>query len=393
MSGTWHSLSPARFASALSRHPDPAVATAEVVGHVRDHLPARPSGADHSVSGPSVAMLFVSGAHIGAIDSIVDAIQALLGPEVLLGTTAVGVVGGAEEIESGDGVALWAAHEVPAQPFRLEALPGHPPLLAGLPDEIEPGSVVVVVADPYTFPIDALVDLLNQDYPSVALVGGLASAPGTADRNRVVLGADVHLGGAAGFVLPPGVAVPIVSQGCRPIGSPWVVTEADGQMMRSLGGRPALERLSELIESLSDADRLTASRGLHVGVVANELQADFNQGDFLIRGLLGADRSSGAVAVGDQLRVGQIIQFQVRDHESASIELERLLGGASGRSGLVFTCNGRGTHLFPFANHDAERVHDLVGDAVAGMFCAGELGPIADRNAVHGFTATVLVFQ
>jgi len=371
------------FAAALSRHPDPAEATAEVVGRLRDEI-----GTDR----PSVAMLFASGNHIAALDDIVATVTSLLAPEVLVGTTAVGVVGGAEEIEAGDAVALWAATGVPAQPMRLEALPGHPPLLAGVPDAIERGSTVVVVADPYTFPVDALVDELNQAHPGVNLVGGLASAPGGPERNRLVLGTDVLLDGAAGFVLPPGVATPIVSQGCRPIGSPWVVTGADGQLVRTLGGRPALERLSEMIEAMSDADRLTASQGLHVGVVANEQEESFDQGDFLIRGLLGAERSTGSVAVGDEVEVGQVIQFQVRDAASASAELDRLLTGVEGRSSLVFTCNGRGTHLFPEPNHDASRVQAVVGDAVSGMFCAGELGPIGPRNAVHGFTATVLVF-
>lgn len=383
-----------RYGSGLSRHPDAAEATAEVVGRVREQL-AAPVGEEPAEGGPaavSAAMVFVSGRHIEALGEIVATVNTLLAPEVLVGTTAVGVVGGSEEIEQGDGVALWAAAGVPVEPIRLEALPGRPPIVIGLPERIEPGSTLVLVADPYTFPVDSLVDELNAGHPGVGLVGGLASAPGPPERNRVVLGTEVHLGGAAGFVVPPGVATTIVSQGCRPIGSPWVVTDADGQMLRTLGGQPALDRLSQLIENLSDADRMTASRGLHVGVVANELQAEFDQGDFLIRGLLGADRASGAVAVGDLMEVGQIVQFQVRDAESASAELDRLLGSVSGRSSLLFTCNGRGTHLFPEPNHDASRVADAVGSAVSGMFCAGELGPIARRNAVHGFTATVLVF-
>jgi small ligand-binding sensory domain FIST len=384
-----------RYAAGLSRHPDAAEATAEVLGAVRDQLSAPPDGGESAATGPapvSAAMVFASGRHIEALADTLDAIHTLLGPEVLVGTTAVGVVGGGEEIEQGDGIALWAASGFTVEPIRLEALPGRPPIVIGLPDRIEPGSTLVVVADPYTFPVDSLVAELNADHPGVNLVGGMASAPGPPERNRVVLGTEVHLSGAVGFVVPPGVATPIVSQGCRPIGSPWVVTEADGQMLRTLGGQPALDRLSQLIENLSDTDRLTASQGLHVGVVANELQAEFDQGDFLIRGLLGADRASGAVAVGDLVQVGQIVQFQVRDAASASAEMDRLLAGVSGRSSLLFTCNGRGTHLFPEPNHDASRVADVVGSAVSGMFCAGELGPIAHRNAVHGFTATILVF-
>jgi small ligand-binding sensory domain FIST len=208
-----------------------------------------------------------------------------------------------------------------------------------------------------------------------------------------VLGGTVHLDGGAGVVLPAGAATAIVSQGCRPVGSPWVITDARGQLVRELGGRPALERLTQVVEGLSGAERASAAGGLHVGLVADEQQAQFDQGDFLIRGVLGADRSSGAIAVGDAVDVGQILQFQIRDASSASKDLRRLLGPVQGRSALLFTCNGRGTHLFPKPNHDAAQIYEHVCSAVSGMFCAGELGPIAGRNAMHAFTATVLVFH
>lgn len=370
-----------RYAAGLSRHPDPAAAVGEVVGSVAEQLAAP----------PTLAILFVSGAHIDSMTEIVDTIQTVLAPDTLIGTTAVGVVGGAEEIEDGDAVTLWAAADVPAAPLRLEALPGSPPLLVGLPDRIEAGATLLVLADPYTYPVDALVEYVNSQPESIGVVGGLASASG--ERNRVVLDDTVHLDGAVGVLLAPGSAHPIVSQGCRPVGSPWVVTEAEGQLVRTLGGQPAMDRLTSVIEGLSDRDRLIATRGLHVGLVADEQQVEFDQGDFLIRGVLGAERSSGSVAVGDEVRVGQILQFQIRDSASASAELDRLLDGAEGRSALLFTCNGRGSHMFDELHHDASRVHGVVGDAVAGMFCAGELGPIADRNAVHGFTATVVVFD
>jgi small ligand-binding sensory domain FIST len=373
----------ARFAAALSRHPEPAAAAGEVVGRLGELLGAP----------PSLAMLFVSGTHVDAVDDIVDAIDTLLTPHVLVGATAVGVVGGDTEIEETDGLAIWACTGVEAQPFRLESLPGNPPLVAGLPEGIEPGSTVVAVADPYTFPIEVLVEQVNQDHPGVALVGGLASATGQSDRNRVVLGDTVHLDGGAGFVLPPGVATPVVSQGCRPIGSPWVITDADSQLVRQLGGQPALTRLTQVVEGLTSAERASAARGLFVGVVADEQRARFDQGDFLIRGVLGADRTSGAIAVGDRVGVGQVLQFQIRDAASASSDLDRLMETVEGRSALLFTCNGRGSRLFSRPNHDAARVHQTVGNAVSGMFCAGELGPIAGRNAVHAFTATVLVFQ
>jgi small ligand-binding sensory domain FIST len=185
----------------------------------------------------------------------------------------------------------------------------------------------------------------------------------------------------------------VVSQGCRPIGRPYIVTRGDGHLIYELGGSPALDRLLTTLERLPPVDRQLAERGLHCGVVIDETKDEFERGDFLIRGVLGADRATGAVAVGDTIAVGSTVQFQVRDAASADEDLHALLSGRTGRGALVFTCNGRGRRLFGTPDHDAILVGDLLGtSAVAGMFCAGELGPVGGRNAVHGFTASIAIF-
>src|SRR5262249_37430178 len=145
----------------------------------------------------------------------------------------------------------------------------------------------------------------------------------------------------------------IVSQGCRPIGRPLVVTKGEGNVVQELGGKPALERLSEVLSSLDDRDRALARRALHVGLAIDEYRSTFERGDFLVRNLVGIDPRAGAVVVGDHVRRGQTIQFQVRDAESADEDLRALLErevkrGASAvpAGALLFTCNGRGTHLF-----------------------------------------------
>ena len=371
------------FAAGLSRHPDAATAAGEMVGAVVEQL-----------DGPAtVAMLFVAGRHVAAIDDIVETVQTILSPEVLVGGTSVGVAGGAEEVEDGDAISLWAAAGLPVSPFRLETLGGEPPLVMGLPDDIDEGSILVVIADPATMPVDSLVEQINERPGRPAVVGGLALAEGGPADTRLVFDHGVLLEGAVGFVLPPGVASTIVSQGCRPIGSPWVVTEADGQLIKSLGGQEAMQRLTGVIESLSPEDRAAAARGLHIGLVADDQKVEFDPGDFLIRALLGAERGTGALAVGDRVEVGQVVQFQVRDAMSASREVDRLLADTEGRSALLFTCNGRGTHLFDEPSHDAAKVQERVPGPLAGMFCAGEVGPIAGRNAVHGFTLTAVVFS
>jgi len=195
-------------------------------------------------------------------------------------------------------------------------------------------------------------------------------------------------------VLLEGVTIAtVVSQGCRPIGQPLIVTRAERNAIYELAGRPALERVLELVEALSPDERTLAGNGLHVGIVVDEHKATFRRGDFLVRGVLGADRETGAVVVGDEVDVGATVQFHVRDASTAAEDLAGLLAGRSADGGLLFTCNGRGRAMFGDPHHDAAIVQDTIGPLpIAGMFCAGELGPVGGRNVVHGFTASLALF-
>jgi small ligand-binding sensory domain FIST len=192
---------------------------------------------------------------------------------------------------------------------------------------------------------------------------------------------------------------PLVSQGARPIGPEMAITAAEGNVIHELASRPALERLRQAIAELEPTERALAADGLLVGIVVDPNKPDYDRGDFLIRGLIGADEETGAVTVGAGVRLGQTVRMQVRDAESAHDDLVHALGrqvAALGRppaGALLFTCNGRGSHMFGTPGHDAETVADaFVGAPTAGFFCAGEIGPVGGRNYVHGFTATLAVF-
>jgi small ligand-binding sensory domain FIST len=191
----------------------------------------------------------------------------------------------------------------------------------------------------------------------------------------------------------------VVSQGCRPIGHPYVVTRGDRNFVEELAGRPALERLRDLARDVDDADRELLRSGLHVGFVVDEHQADFGRGDFIVRNVLGGDDRSGSLAVGDHVHVGQTLQFHVRDAAAADEDLRELLeahrdAGRRPEGALLFTCNGRGRHLFGVDDHDAAAVAEVLGTIpTAGMFCAGEIGPVGGRNFLHGFTASLALFE
>jgi len=191
-----------------------------------------------------------------------------------------------------------------------------------------------------------------------------------------------------------------VAQGCRPVGDPYTTTRAEGNVIFELGGRPPVVRLQELAAALSSRDRELLVQGLQVGLVIDEYRAESRQGDFLIRSVVGADPESGAIAVGEEIAVGQTVQFHVRDAESADEDLQRtlareaaVLGGRRAAGALLFTCNGRGSRLFPGPDHDAGLIAKMLGKIpVAGFFCAGELGPVGGQNFLHAFTASIALF-
>jgi small ligand-binding sensory domain FIST len=231
----------------------------------------------------------------------------------------------------------------------------------------------------------------------VPLVGGLAIGGGGPGEQALFHDGEVHAEGAVGAVLRGAAVAAIVSQGCAPLGREAVITGADGNVVVELAGEPALDRLRATIASLSPREQALASRGILAGVVIDENKPEYGRGDFLMRAILGADESSGAIAIGERVRVGQTLRFHARDADSAredlTLTLEQGLRSAAPAGALLFTCNGRGKAMFGAPDHDSQAVAGAVGrPALAGFFCGGEIGPIGDRSFLHGFTATMAVF-
>jgi small ligand-binding sensory domain FIST len=375
------------YGAAISEHPLTTQATGEVVGEVLEQVG----------EAPDLAVLFVTNPHLGLLPEIVETVRTVLRPGTLIGASAGSIIGGATEVEDGPAISLWAARTGPVEPVRLQTqrLNGGW-ALTGLPTfEDEAPRVLLLLTDPFTLPADGVLDRLQAKAPGVRVIGGMASAARQAGGNRLVLDGAVHTDGAVGVLLDADVVVAtVVSQGCRPVGQPYVVTRSTDNVIHDLGGIPALDRLREVVSALPVEDRELVQHGLHVGRVIDERRETYDRGDFLVRGVLGADAEAGDLAIGDRAEVGSTVQFQVRDADSADEDLRHLLAGEAGRAALVFTCTGRGSHLFGEPDHDARLVHEHVGrGAVAGMFCAGELGPVGQGNFVHSYTASVLLFD
>ena len=377
------------FAAALSEHPEAPEAVGEVVGAVFERL-------DRT---PDLVVLFLGPPHVDRAGEIASAVRAVLRPRVLLGCTAATVVGPRREVEDGPALSLWAGSLGSVQPFRLATvrLGAGSSGIVGFPS---PDSLpfdaraVLVLADPFSFPVDAFLEgLTEQTGVDLPVVGGLASAGRGPGGNRLLFDDEVVTDGAVGAVLG-GVGVrPVVSQGCRPIGTPMVVTRGADSRIEELAGRPALERVQEVLGRLDPNELAMVRQGLHLGRVVDEHKDEYERGDFLVRNVVGVDQQAGALVVGDDVQVGTTVQLHVRDAGSADEDLASLLGGVSADGALLFTCNGRGTALFGEADHDATLVTDALRAPVAGMSCAGELGPIGGRSFLHGFTASVVLFS
>lgn len=377
------------FAASLSEHPLPTHAVGEVVGDVLERI-GEP---------PDLAVLFVSGRHTGVIEEIAGAVRELLAPGWLVGCTTGTVVGGEREVEDEPAISLWAGTFPSVAAYRLATVPsGDDMAITGFPrrDELPFGaSAVLLLGDPFSFPAAELLEGLREQVGvDLPVIGGMASAGRAPGGNRLLLDGDVFSDGAVAVVVGGVEVEAVVSQGCRPIGDPMVITSGEGRVVRELAGKPALERVQEVLASLSPDDLSLARRGLHVGRVIDEHKAEFGPGDFLIRDVLGGDRENGAVAVGDTIEVGATVQLQVRDAGSADDDLRHLLAGRSGDAALLFTCTGRGTHLFGVPDHDALLVSDALERApVAGMSCSGEVGPLGDRSFLHTFSASIALFR
>jgi small ligand-binding sensory domain FIST len=378
------------FASALSEHPVTSQATGEVTGAVLEAVGDR----------PDLVMVTTTRSHAGALEDIIGTVSAVLHPLAIVGCAAESVVGTGHEIEETPAISLWAGRVGPLAQVALHAtrLADDSWHFDGWPDAIafEP-SVLVLVADPFTFPADEFLSWLQERHPPLPVVGGHASGGRGPGGTRLVVGERVVSAGATGVLLGPGVDVDtVISQGARAYGSPLTVTRSERNIIYEVAGAPAMECMVDQIKShLSPAEVMgIESNGLYVGRLIDERVDPPGAGDYLVRSVLGVDRSTGAVAVDDQVPLGSTVRFHLRDAETAHLELSSLLQSRRAEAALMFTCNGRGTRLFDDIHHDAAALEEAVGAVpVGGFFAAGEFGPIGGRNFVHGFTASMTLLR
>lgn len=385
------------FAAALSRRSDSEEAAREASQQAREQLGGT----------VDLALVFASAHHQEHFGAIADVLARELTGALVVGCTGESILCNQLEIEGQPAIAVWLAHLRGTEllPMHLEFIPtAEGGSFVGWHDRFSPEATahrtLLLLADPFSFPAEVLLSRINEDWPGLVVIGGMASGGWQPGQNRLLCDNRVLERGAVALVLRGAVEVQtVVSQGCRPIGRPYVVTKADRNVILELGGLPALEQLRQLFRELAPEDQQLVQHGLHVGQVISEYQDRFGRGDFLVRNVQGIDTDQSAIAIGDYARVGQTVQFHVRDAATADEDLVSLLAAAEKaqsaavRGALVFTCNGRGTRLFDEPHHDAQSVARHFNVPSAGFFAQGEIGPVGGKNFLHGFTASIALFR
>jgi small ligand-binding sensory domain FIST len=356
---------------------------------------------------PDLALLFASADYGPDLATMVRRVQSVTGAGIVAGCSGQGVIGPEREIEGLPAVALMSLSLPGAMLRACHILQTDVAASMDKPEDFWPARTGVsmeelngwlLFADPFHLDTEALLTSFSAAYPGKPIIGGLASAASRPHQTFVFLDGEVHDEGAVAVALGGAYTIQtVVSQGCDPIGEAWIITDAEGSVVRTISQRPAYEVLIETIKNLPPDKQQRASNNLLVGLAMDEYKDTFGRGDFLIRGLMGADPESGALAIGAHPRVGQTIQFQIRDAAAADEDLRQLLtearealGGVQPAGAVLCSCNGRGEGLFGFPDHDARSLAQQLGAVpVAGFFCNGEIGPVGKDIFLHGFTASL----
>ena len=360
-------------------------------------------------AGPvSLGLVFMTPKFFPQAKQVLEILRVHARIPLLLGCSSGGLIAGAKEIEEDAGIAM-GLYSLPganlkAVHFTQEQVdeasgPGYWHMETGVNSEDTSGWLAFV--DPYHIDSEGWLRSWSEAYASTPVLGGLASGDFNERATQVYLNGEVFEEGGVALSVGGDVRLAsVLSQGCTPIGDTWTLTRVNQNVIQQIGNRPAYKVLEETVRNLSTDDQKKAQGNLLIGLVVNEYLEDYHRGDFLIRNLLGADPKSGAIAIGAMPRLGQTIQFQRRDADAANedmVELlnraEKTLEGKQVYGACLCSCNGRGQGLFKEPDHDATTVQEHLGPTgLAGFFCNGEIGPIGEKNFLHGFTASLALF-
>jgi small ligand-binding sensory domain FIST len=382
------------WAAALSEQP----AAREALGEVLAQLQERLRGEE-----PDLVLLFLSSQHRGQARAILDGVRQRYPRCRVFGCTASGVLGAGREIERREGLSAIAARLPRVALGALYCRPGVVPDVARLASAFGVTAAddphFLVLGDPHDPTLVQLLAVLDEAYPRAVKVGGLFS--GSAPGEGLLIDDDLlRSEGSMVLALSGNLRVHgLLSQGCRPVGEPMIVTRCRDNVIEQLNVGKPVEALRKLFGSLDAREQALCRHALHLGLEMKANAHEFHAGDFLVREVLGLDPNSGAMAVGARMQDYQVVQFHLRDGLSAARDLDRQFArlpddaAVRWRAALMFSCTGRGQALFGVPNHDSDALARRLGSLpVAGFFAAGEIGRVEGTTFIHGYTSAIALF-
>lgn len=389
-----------RWTSTVSVKTDLAAAVAEATAALRQQLGS---------CAPQLLLVFVAAEHGAGFDRLATLLKAEFPGALLFGCSGGGVIGGGREIERKPALVLSAAWlpGVRLTPVHLDndQFPG-PGDRAGWEELLQlPGDAsgaLLLLADPFSCAVEALLRGLDRSFPELTKLGGLASGGAAPGAHALYLGEQVYRSGVVALALTGALSVEtVVAQGCRPIGEPLFVTRAERNTIRTLDGRTPVAVLSELHAGLSEQDQALFRYSLFIGLAMRDARSQYRQGDFLIRNILSLDRHSGALDVGAIVPENSVVQFHLRDADTSATDLDLLLRRYAAVSeaerpqgALLWSCLGRGEHLYNRPDHDSAVFRRYLGPLpLTGFFCNGEIGPVQGATYLHGYTSVFALFR
>ncbi len=384
-----------RFASSLTTTPDLSLAVAELASQFDASLDSRAA---------DLVIAFAPGEWLSD-PKLAEALAAAFPRATVVGCSAAGVIGKGREVEDRAALSLTVASlpDVRVRSFHVETsdLPAEGDLagwraLAGVPTDEQPH--FLLFCDPFTMDTQALLQGLDGAHPDAQKLGGYASGGQRPGSSRLLVNRELHRSGAVGVVLSGNVEVDaVIAQGCRPVGQPMFVTRCEKNLIQTLNDQAPLDMIRQLYAGLPEGDQRLLERSLHLGIEMKN-QVEYGQGDFLVRNILGLEQERGGMAIAGSVRPLQVVQFVLRDAQTATQELQQLLSRYRAKSpvrgALLFSCLGRGRQFFGEPDHDSSLFRKAMGELpLGGFFCNGEIGPVGGTTFLHAYTSAFALFR
>jgi small ligand-binding sensory domain FIST len=415
------------FPFAHATHPEWPMAAGLVLAQLRAQM-ALPEYAQ----APTLALLYITDHYAPHAQDILDHLSAEL-PEITdwSGTVGIGIASSNVEYFDEPALALMLC-AVPSHQYRVFS--GVAPLGTGEGMGFEPHAALVH-ADATTPDLGELIAEMAARTSTGYLFGGLAASRTAAVQfaiggNGNIKGqghaGGVFRGGMSGVAFGEGVRlVSRVTQGCQPLGREREVTAAEGNVLLTLDGEPALDVLLE--EARISLERPQAAmstlRSTLVGltVPGDDLiaRAGTFGSDVEVRHIIGLDPGRRGVAVASQVEPGMRMAFCNRNAQAARADLTRIcaeireevepqemplsvaaaLAAPDAQAapsperriaGAVYvSCAGRGGPHFGGPSAELQIVRRALGDVpLVGFFAGGEIA----RHHVYGYTGVLTVF-